>query len=850
MGLRECLNSAIEQGAITRKEAAALGDDFENRYAQSRLSMSDDMAKSKARKDMEIQLAAQAREKRRTAALTEARRVGVAKFLQNYRNRAGKPDIFEGAMGLLSHYGYRGVSSVRGRTEGIINSAHLKLSDVMFTFQRKGVLGQRQNRALTLDLTRELHGEASGDATAKALAEAVSAVFEDLRQRFNAAGGAIGKIANYGLPHSHDRMKIMGLAKGDPVQQRALWKETIKPLLDPDRMVNPLTGQPVGADGLDKALDHVFDSIISENRANLTPTMQRQGRGSISGQRQDERFLVFKNAEAWTAYNDQFGKGDPIQAIFQHIRGMSGDIAAMEILGPNPAAMVEYIKQHVQRQVGNREAGKASLSRERRLIKASQADYEGYRLDALWSELRGKGTVVQGWGKATGSLKNFLVSAQLGSTAILALVTDPFIAAASRKLAGLPLTKDAGAMLKMLSSANREEIIRSGVIWDEYIHVMNDELRWAGPAVGAEWTRWLADRAVTFGGLKPLTTGRKLVEARVWQGFLADNAGKKFAELDAPLRNTLEGFGVGNDTWEIWRNSVDTLGFVTPAEIAERGGAVQYLDMSAGALSSPAHAAEAKALRHRAAAEQLSEVITSWSERSVPSGTPNARSVLTGKVERGTFAGEFIDMLLQYKSFGLSLTAMQLEAAGEMGAARRGGKGIRTGAAYLAGLVVPLSVGGTVYVQLKNMIDGKEAESWDSPGLYVKGIFAGGGFGLFGDFTKATENRFGQSVLEALAGPGTAFIGDTLQMSIGNIIGLAGREKLNPGRDLTQYIRRYTPLIASHWATRGAFNRLVLDNLQWHLDPRADKSFKAQARNAKKIGAPYRQGFEPGAFTP
>jgi hypothetical protein len=49
-------------------------------------------------------------------------------------------------------------------------------------------------------------------------------------------------------------------------------------------------------------------------------------------------------------------------------------------------------------------------------------------------------------------------------------------------------------------------------------------------------------------------------------------------------------------------------------------------------------------------------VINSWSERSVPAGTPNARSLVTGKAERGTVAGELLDFLLQYKSFGLSFT--------------------------------------------------------------------------------------------------------------------------------------------------------------------------------------------------
>ncbi|MGO4841246.1 hypothetical protein AB4144_54220, partial [Rhizobiaceae sp. 2RAB30] len=121
------------------------------------------------------------------------------------------------------------------------------------------------------------------------LARATSAVFEDLRQRFNAAGGAIGKIEDFGLPHSHDRLKVKGAT-------RQSWKAAIAPLLDPTRMTNPVTGQPLGAAGLDAALDHVYASIASQNRAHMTPRAVRRGAGAISAQRQDERFLVFKDA--------------------------------------------------------------------------------------------------------------------------------------------------------------------------------------------------------------------------------------------------------------------------------------------------------------------------------------------------------------------------------------------------------------------------------------------------------------------------------------------------------------------------------------------------------------------------
>lgn len=847
MGLKDCLISAADQGEITREEAAFLADEFDRKFAQERLRMGDDVAAATARKKLEDELRARGREKRRLADLTEARRLGLKRYLQTYRDRDGKPNVYEGAMALLSHYGFRGTSSVRGKTEAIIAGAHKNLSELMFAFERRGVLGRRANRALQDDLVKEMHGEASGDATAKALAKALGDVFEDLRQRFNAGGGAIGKLDHY-FPHSHDRLKVKAAG-------RQSWKAAIRPLLDPERMTNPLTGEPVGAAGIDAALDHVYASIVSQNRAHMQPAMRPAGLGALSRQRQDERFLVFKDAASWQDYHGAFGRGDVVQAIFNHINAMARDVAALEELGPNPAAMVEWLKQVVAHEIGKLEAGLPALAEESKLFGASQARLAEYRIGALYQTLRGRPEVVSGAANFTANVKNFLVSAQLGMTSVLAGVTDPFIARASRKLAGLPQTATTAEMVKAMSKSGRDEIIRDGVIWDEYLHVMADELRFAGPAVGSEWSRWLADRGVTWSGLKPLTTGRKLVEARAWQRHIAEISDKRFDQLDARLRAALDGFGVEARHWDIWRQSVDPAGFVTARSITERGGPVQYLDMPRGpalegAPLSAEQRAEARALAHREAAEKLSELISSWSERAVPTGTPNARSAITGAVARGTIVGELFDYVLQYKSFGLSFTAMQLEATAEMAAARGGGRGWRTGTAYFAAMAVPMTLAGAVYIQLKYLADGREPEDMSptNTAFWLHAGIVGGGFGLFGDFFKASENRFGQGPVEALAGPGVAFLGDALGLTLGNVKDVAGGQETRAGREAVRFLKRYTPIASSHWATRGAYNRLVLDNLQWLLDPAADKSFKAQARNARKNGAAFM--IEPGAFTP
>jgi hypothetical protein len=106
MSLKDCLLSAVDQGAISREEATFLSDEFDNRFAQSRLSLGDTQAAADARATLEKALRGAAIEKKRRADLTEAARLNVLGRLTGEATRDGRADAFSAAMGLLSHYGF------------------------------------------------------------------------------------------------------------------------------------------------------------------------------------------------------------------------------------------------------------------------------------------------------------------------------------------------------------------------------------------------------------------------------------------------------------------------------------------------------------------------------------------------------------------------------------------------------------------------------------------------------------------------------------------------------------------------------------------------------------------------
>jgi len=437
MGIESCLRKVVKEGRLSKEEMADVMEAYEAYLTKAKLHEGDGAgAIAAARKELEENLRAQALEMRRRAALTKAKKLEIDNFLLNYRDVSGEGHIGQATESLLSHYGYRGRSSVRGRREAILSLAHGKLADLMLEYQRHHLTGLRMGRDSLPDLVRALKGEKVPSEQAQIFAKAVGEVMEDLRQRFNKAGGAIAKLEGWGLPQTHAASKIRKAG-------RAAWKEMIAPLLDADKMVDGLTKKPLGRAGLAAALDHVYDNIVSHGLAHKKPTMQVAGKGSLASQRQDHRFLVFKDADSWLAYNEAFGEGDVIQGIFNHINSMAKDIAFMEILGPNPEAMLTYLKNVVRHEYALMAAGKDSLAKEKTLFKSVERKVKN--LDSIYQQLRGLPEVDAPVARVASDARNLMTASMLGSTGILSILTDGFTAVAGRKLAGLKVTHDMGA---------------------------------------------------------------------------------------------------------------------------------------------------------------------------------------------------------------------------------------------------------------------------------------------------------------------------------------------------------------------------------------------------------------------
>lgn len=340
MSLADCIDRSRLAGEMTLEEAEALKKRYKALLKQV-------FSKDEAKRQLAGEIQAEAFERKRRALLTEGRRQELDQLIVAHRNRNGEQDPAQALQYLISHHGEAKVQDIDHRMQTILAGVHIKMEAVLDKF-RKGVLSgdlRRRGGQVKADLenvVRELFGESTGDARAGELAKAWSEVAEDLRGRFNNAGGAIGKLEKWGLPQHHNQEALLNFG-------RDKWVDYVMPLLDREKMRNPLTKQALGDDDLRDSLRGVWDTITSEGWMDREASGQAFGRGALFKRHGDSRYLIFRNADSWTKYQKDFGQPDPFAAMMGHMSSMARDIAFMEVLGPNPGAMMNYLRQRVMK---------------------------------------------------------------------------------------------------------------------------------------------------------------------------------------------------------------------------------------------------------------------------------------------------------------------------------------------------------------------------------------------------------------------------------------------------------------------------------------------------------------------
>lgn len=817
MSFDNCVDNAVSGKEITEEQ----GEKLKRLYnAQRREAMRNGAS------DAEIEA------QRLTAMLLEQdkgrARVLLAKQLKVLRemDRDLGNDVGRAAAAKIAHLGQReyGFSSVEGRAKAIIGMATGRMSALMEANRKRffSLTGRRGSQMRMINVAKEAFGDDTKDGVAKAWAQAWMDTVEWLRRRANSAGAGIKRLENWGLPQTHSPLKLLKAEFPE-------WYEFIEKRLDWNKMRNPITDAPIPQEERLSVLRSVFDTITSNGRDKRAPTLAFRGRGMLANQRMEHRFLQFNSADEWLQYHERFGDGDVMQAMMDHIRGMADDIAQLEILGPNPNGMVNWMGQMVQREADKASRGEPSrfkphglgykLAKTQNKGAAMQRAGEGEvtYLNDLWDIQSGTGVVRSAAsgnaGRIFGALgsasRTFLGGGALGS-AFLSAFGDTWMQKTARQMMGNSAFSMVGDILRSFGKMSREEANAAYLLNDDALYHFSQATRYLGADNVNTVAHVVADRVLTWSFLTPWTAVQRRAMGMGSMEHFARQMGKSFAALPDETRRMLRTYGIDGDDWDKMRAinayTRDGVAIMRPKEIADAG--------------------------HEELATTYLEMILQHMEYATPTNSTEARFFMDAGTRAGTVSGELTRSFAMFKSYPTMLLVTHGRRLGadivENTNKQRGKTVWRA-----TQLFVGMTLFGALSIQLKNLSAGRDLENMENLKFWGAAIAQGGGLGILGDFFFSTVNRYGGGIGGFFAGRQMEWVGDTIDLTAGNIIELARGDDTHFARELVRWAKNTTPG-SNIWYLKAVIEREIWDNLRMLADPEAARAFRQSMQTRKR----------------
>lgn len=663
------------------------------------------------------------------------------------------------------------------------------------------VLFDAQNPVMTRDLALEVYAKGAagtGNAEARAGAAAWLKVTDEMRQRFNAAGGDVGRL-DYGyLPQAHDQQRVL-------IRGRDRWASEVLPLVDRSRYLKEDGARMSDAEVLD-VLRGAWDTISSDG-ANKSAPGAFKGSGARANRGSQSREIHFKDGQAYLEYQRDFGTGSMYDAMIGHIGGMARDIGLVERYGPNPEAQMRV-----------------------QFDMADSADGEGTRVfgnkaDAYWRLLNGTaGTPVSARVAQIGQHTRNIETFGKLQGAVLSSVTDLgtyFVTTGFNNLSYWDAFTNIGAAM----TRDTKSFLNShGLIAESMISDLN---RWAGENVAQSWSGRIAAATMRLSLMNAWTdTLRRGFQLTHMQaiGKLQQKAWASLKEYD---RWRLESHGITEADWAVIQSAVPEqhrgADFVTPDGIYATG------NPAAGEV----------------VAKYLG-MISDESEVAVLNPDMGTRAITTaGGSRAGTIDGELWRAVMQFKSFPIAMVSRHWRRMLETPQGMEGAPMLANRLAYSGAMMVSLTALGAIAFQSKQLVQGKDPVDMTTPKFWGRAVAQGGGLGFMGDILlgdttadRSPLDSFGKIVL----GPSFGSAADLYELTKGNVDEAMAGKDTHAGAEAVRFARSHLPLV-NLWYAKAALDHAGLHALQEAVSPGYLSRIKSKAR--KDWGQGY--WWEPGA---
>lgn len=636
------------------------------------------------------------------------------------------------------------------------------------------------NPVMTRDLVNEIFSNgsgATGNKVAQIGAQSWLKVIEGMRQRFNAAGGDVGRI-DYGyLPQAHDSARIRAVTADE-------WAAKTMPRLDRRRYVRE-DGTMMNDGEVLGFLRAAYETLSTDGLNKQTPG-QFTGAGARANRGSESRQIHFKDGESYLAYNAEFGMGSMYDAMIGHIGGVARDIGLVERMGPNPAQqfrlqndLANIADQGVKRAFGNRPQAYWDI------ISGTTGAPESARLAQVGQDLRN----IQTFGKLAGALLSSITD--LGTLA----VTTGY-----NKLSYWDLLGNTARLAT--DSDTRAFLNTHGMIAESMISDLN---RWAGDNIKNNWSGRLANSTMKLSLMNAWTdTLRRGFSMTMMQG-MAKLSGKKWGELTEWDRSHLQRKSITEADWDV----------INTAQLTDFNGA-KFLTPEAIAASGSPRANEVTA--------KVLGFITDESEYAVLNPDIATKAIQTwGGKQNGTIDGELARAVMQFKSFPIAMISRHWRRLLEGNRDLDGAPALANKGAYTAALLLTTTALGAVSFQAKQITQGKDPVDMSTGKFWTRAMAQGGGFGFLGDtiLSDPTDN-FGQAAanfIKNLAGPTIGSASDVVvKLGVENAWQAAKGKETHAGAEALQIARGHLPYV-NLWYAKSGIDHLFLHAVQENLSP-------------------------------
>jgi hypothetical protein len=680
--------------------------------------------------------------------------------------------------------------SVEKEAAGIESVAMSRLVDAWDAIGPR-FMGLFANRDMENAFVLEAHGTDTGNPMIKQAVKAWDEATETLRSRFNSAGGNIGKLDNWGTPHSWSRKLAVKLGQQKFVDDFFQW-------VDRSKYVHP-DGSLFDDAEMRDFLSSAWLTITTDGANKLKP--EPMPGGAVKANRgAAHRQIHFKDGTGALDAFRSYSEHNLFQSLSGHVSRMSRDIALVERWSPNSDHQFETMLQQAYSEAAV--ADPASLPALNKKVA---------RIEKLYDYVAGNGAPGLdnwlAWGMR--DLRAILSIALLGSAAITSISDNGTLYLTSH-INKLPAMKIFMAQLRAFNPADRVEerlARRAGLMVST---MQNDVQRFAADSMGPRWSAKMSALFFRLGGLNAMTEANR----RAFSSVMMDSIGAltrdvaNVSDLHAMDYRMLASHGLDQATWDIWRAAQpedwgNRSTVLTPESIYRAAG--PWTDVE----------------RNRAASRLMAIVLE---EQDIAVIEPGARERAgMAATQAGTAWGELARSVMLFKSFPQAMLTRHVERALTMyeGAAGKAG--------YLASLIALQTIFGAVAMEINDVFSGRDPRDLTKPRNMLAALLKGGALGIYGDFLFNEASSQGRSMVETLAGPAVGTLAGIDALTRGNLIQAARGEETDFGAEAVRVGRGLTPGM-NLWYAKAALDHLIFQNLQEHFSPGYLARTKAKAQ--------------------